>query len=572
MKPSSVFSNSVKAASLSLAMALAACGGTGQDTGASKTFSQTFRGVALDGNIARARVFIDYDNNGTRDPWEPAAFTDNDGYYSYNPLTNTNYCAAGVDESLALFCLVSTRALESAVIRIDGGYDVLTGEPFVGQMSRRQTLTDNASTVDSVVSPLTSLLTDVIDEQDRVRLLQKLGIAAADLDINYLNSDGAGGIDVALFNKALKLHKVVTVLADRVNDAYAEVGATAGTPNDLSASAYRNLSATLLATEGEMTTLLSNAGMLHDVALAVEEQAREIYDRRNLDLPSTEVINAMLSSVSRASNHAANLTGIIDRILDLNDNTINPGNIVGRARAIEAVVIKSLEERGTDIHVDNAIQFLLNESNSDLADALISALSAENADMAQLVNNDFSGDDFNDVADIIAASQLPEGTAPFSLIAGMQLKVSDMDLGWGPNNLKDAEVEGYFHGDASATSGRFDACVKYIDGAATDGTLGEANTRGELVRGHWSLLNAEANQGASFSLLLTIEFLGTTYQAIIKPAGSELIDNLPMLKFRFDNGEEIRTWHSTAGVVPMASLPQTNADCEARLPSRVGLD
>ena len=138
-----IFSKSVNlptklSVAITIAM-LSACGGSGQDEGVAATQAQkqSFAGLAIDGHLARAKVYIDSDNNGTRDAWEPYAFTDNDGYYSFNPNTLKDYCADNASKEDAQYCLRTERSYDNAVIRTEGGYDALTGEPFAGQMSRR---------------------------------------------------------------------------------------------------------------------------------------------------------------------------------------------------------------------------------------------------------------------------------------------------------------------------------------------------------------------------------------------------------------------------------------------------
>ncbi len=548
---------------------ISACGGTGQDAGTAKPYSQTFQGVAVDGYVARSLVFIDYDNNGTRSPSEPMAFTDDNGYYSYNPITNTDYCATDTPETEAIYCLQSLLQIDSAVIRVDGGYDVLTGEPFVGQMSRRETITDANTVVNSVVSPLTSLFTEVNTPTQRESILTALNITESDLDVDYLNDGGNSTINASLLNKALKVHKVVTVLSDRVEDTYGEIGSTVGTPNDLTSVVYRNLANEFSDREISIDTVLTNTEILSDVILQTENDAKSIYDGKELDLPPLNPTGNAIPDYLRASQHAANVVNIIDVVMSPEDTTISQEDVTGRARAVEAFVIKTLEEGETaDTSIDQAAAFFLEETSEQLVDTLVTSLSAGDADLVQLVDSDFK---FGDTEEVEATAQLPQGTEAFSFLAGKSLRVSDLDLGWGPNNLKDSEVEAYFHGQGSETSGSFDACVKYIDEANVDGTLGEANTRGELISGYWSLLGAEDNNGESYSLLLTIEFLGATYQAIMKPSGMVTVGDTEVHAFRFDHGNIIKTWHSSLGLVDYETLPTSNADCEARLPSRHNL-
>ena len=53
---------------LATALTLSACGGTGQDDGEVNDHVLDAKGLSIDGYLARATVFIDSNNNGTRDP------------------------------------------------------------------------------------------------------------------------------------------------------------------------------------------------------------------------------------------------------------------------------------------------------------------------------------------------------------------------------------------------------------------------------------------------------------------------------------------------------------------------
>jgi hypothetical protein len=84
-------------------------------------------------------------------------------------------------------------------------------------------------------------------------------------------------------------------------------------------------------------------------------------------------------------------------------------------------------------------------------------------------------------------------------------------------------------------------------------------------------MDAEQNHGNSYSLLLNIEFLGANYQAIMKPAGTITINNITMQVIRFDHAGKLQAWHSEEGLQTTTNLPGSDADCEERLPSRVGI-
>lgn len=569
-----LFKKKVLAASIT-SLLLTACGGTGQDQGsADNSVNQVFSGVAVDGHLARATVFLDTNNDGTRNPWEPFAFTDNDGYYSFNPRTNTNYCDAEATAEQAQYCLRSNTQRSDVVVRIDGGYDVLTGEPFAGQMSRRiENAGDEEERTNSVISPITSLLSNVESSSDRSTLLSSMNISEADLNVDYLNTDGSGGVDVSLLNKALKIHKVVAVLSDRLTDTYTEIGEELGTPNDASSSIYPNLAEQIINSGTGLDAALSDDSTLITVMDAAEDSLRSVYENRELTLPADMGSASNPGNFQRVVNIASELGAVVDSVVDTSNAGFDLDDATGGARALESVVIKTINEGGSnDATINNALNFFTDNSaaNQTLVDALVGSLASESADVSGLSNNDFNGTDFDSVDEVSQSAALPADVAAFTQVGGMQLRVSDLDLG-SPNDLRDIELEAYFNGSATDISGSFKACVKYIDGAKANGDLGDGNTRGELVEGFWSLLGASEGNVESYSLLLTITFLGTTYQSIMKPAGTITINGEEVHQVRFDYDGDIGIWNSPSGLVGINSVPTTNAECETRLPSRIGI-
>lgn len=558
---------------VSVALALTACGGADQDEGARSTFQQKFSGVVIDGRVARATVFIDTNNNGTRDPWEPFAFTDNEGYYSFNPNTGTDYCASTASAQEAQYCLIAGTAYANVVIRMDGGYDVLTGEPLLGQMSRRI----NASTIDdtpSVISPITSLLTNVESTTDQSSLLTSLGLEETDIDVNYLDSDGAGTINTNLLNTALKIHKTVAVLSDRLTDTYTLIGDEIGTPNDASSSVYPKLAEQIISSGNTLDQALSDSTSLASILDGAEDQLREVYNRRELTLPADMGTTSSPGAFERVINVASELAAVVNTLIDAN-NPMTLADATGSARALESLVIKTVNEGAiNDTTIENAITFLDDDGTdagkSALLDDLVKSLSEDGADLTGLSTNDFTG--LSNTAAINLASSLGVDVSAFTPVAGLSLKISDLDLGSAPSDLKDTEVEFYFAGSDGDVEGSFKACVKVIDGASSDGSLGDGNTSGELIDGFWSLLGATQGDLKSHSLLITLTFLNNTYQAIMKPAGKETIDAVEYEKVRFDFGGEFEAFHSLDGFsTTVTSMPTSNQECAQRLPSRVGL-
>jgi hypothetical protein len=539
------------------------CGGSGQDA-AEKNAATTeisFAGAAIDGHIARAMVFLDTNNNSTRDPWEAFAFTDNDGYYSYNPTTQTNYCASTVTSEQAQYCLRTIQTTSSVVLRIDGGYDVLTGEPFEGQLSRRVEVV-NDQVPFSVISPITTLLVSAATDAEASAILRSLDLTADDLDIDYVNSSDI--VNSKLLNISLTLHKLASVLSDRLTDTYNKIGDDFGTPNDASAIIYEQLAKELASGETSLAELITSETIVRILDDA-EENIRQIYKDNDYDLPTD--MNA--SQFERVTQTAVKIPELVNSLISSEQTNQMQEDVTGGVKAVESVVIKTLQETTTDNSIDNAINFFTNSNNQDLIESLTESLAGDDSDLSSLINHNFTTgmDSTESISNLV---KIAETIEPFTSIGGFKIKVSDMDLGYAPDELKDQEVEFYFQGNSNSLNGSFLACVKYIEDAKVDGTLGKGNTRGELVKGYWSLLGASENNLKSYSLLLTIEFLGAKYSAVIKPAESIVVNGETIKQYRFDNNGDFITWRSAEGIGPIDSVPNSSSECEQRLPSRLG--
>ena len=551
------------------ALMMTACGGTGQDDGSPSASRQEFGGLVIDGYLARAKVFLDTNNNGTRDAWEPFAFTDNDGFYSYNARTDTDYCADEATEQQQQYCLRSAVVHQNVVIRVDAGYDVLTGEPFLGQMTRRIELADESLVVDQLVTPLTSLVTAAESQEQKAAILSALGLEADDLDKDYMNSGDNGSIDAGLLNTALTIHKAATVLSDRLTDTYDQVGEAFGTPNDASAAVYRALAQQMIETSDLDAALQPQ--QLYQVLDRAEDELRAVYQREDINLPADMGSPENPAGFTRIADVVSDIPPVIDALIDEADGTQTEADITGKVRALEVLVIKAINETTIDNTIENAVTFFTGNDNEPLIGALVASLEGDNADIDLLSGNDFSGDDFDTVLEIAQAASIPDSAVLFQQVGGLQLRISDLGLGAGPDRLDDNEVEFYFNGDAADSDGSFTACVKIINDANEDGTLGEGSTRGEVGTGFWSKMRADAN-GETYRLLMTIDFLGGSYQGIVKSVGSETIDGINYQAMRFDNEGKLETWHSQHGFVPMnGEAPTSSDDCESRLPSRVGI-
>ncbi|HEY6530616.1 MAG TPA: hypothetical protein VIZ65_18155, partial [Cellvibrionaceae bacterium] len=371
-----------------LALSLAcitSCGGSNQDRGtaAINTSGNTeinIKGLAIDGHLARAKVYIDSDNNGLRDAWEPFAFTDNEGYFSYNPNSQKNYCGPSATTDEAQFCLKPARQYDNATLRITGGYDTLTGEPFNGQMSVR--LKDAAN--NHVVSPLSSL-TSGLTETQSAALLAKLKLKSSDLTEDY-TTPGAS-VNGELFNTAVKLHKVASLLSKKIGDVYTALGDENGLPSDASSHAYEELAKSLISYSGSVDEALTNATLLKTVAKNAEQAVQKRYADKELTLPSQ---SSNENKFDLIVDRLQQLAPLIDQLLPAVKNMRAEEARAG-ARAIEVLGAKSANEKEKDAATDRAFKFF--HDNQAGNEELMENLASEQADITRLTEHPFSDDD-----------------------------------------------------------------------------------------------------------------------------------------------------------------------------------
>ncbi len=555
-----------------LASMLSGCGGTGQDDGSTNIAREniTYSGVALDGYLARSTVYIDSNNNAARDPWEAFAFTDNNGYYSYNPITDTHYCASTATAEQNQYCLIQPKVEGVSIIRVDGGYDVLTGEPFLGQLSRQIHISEATESVEAVISPLTSLLTHINTSNERSSLLANLNINESDLDVDYLNTDGLGTIDTGLLNVSLKVHKSVTVLADRLTDTYTEIGDVAGIPADATASIYPSLAQQVITTPS-LDDVLSNPVNLTQILDEAEESLKAIYNRKELDLPTDMGSVDTPGQFSRIIDVAVQIPNIVDLLIP--DNNVN-SRLSGSAKALELVIVKTVNELNVDSSIQNTIDFYTNNGTTNAFNTLLTQLDNNNASINPLINFGFTEGQI-DSEKITTEINKGIASSPFSDVVGQTIKLSDLDLGSEPNNLRDIEAEFYFDGEAGDESGAFKLCIKVIEDVSRGSlTVGSTNTRGIITDGFWSKLGTN-EAGDTNTLLLTLTVLGSTYQSIIKNANNQIRthpvtgEEIDYVVVRADQDGDISEQFSELGFVTTLSIPTTDKECEERLPSRI---
>lgn len=126
-----------------LGYSLSACGGADETQDGvlpnqtqlpAKDTSTPIAGLAMDGFIANGLVWIDIKDNDSVDGTEPTAYTDSQGYFSYNPNTGVNYCEAEKPH-LQQYCLKTGLTQGNVEVKVAKGIKVISGVPFRNVLS-----------------------------------------------------------------------------------------------------------------------------------------------------------------------------------------------------------------------------------------------------------------------------------------------------------------------------------------------------------------------------------------------------------------------------------------------------
>jgi hypothetical protein len=506
-------------ASLAAAISLLGCSSDDPDSG-SILSSTSISGIAVDGYIAGATVYIDSNNNGRKNAGEPSAITDKDGYFS-TAKNSTDYCAGDATYLQKLHCLKTSEVGDGFVIRTFGGYDLYTGEPFLGSLARRVTPDSDGVIANQMISPLTSMLVDIPDTDDQQALLDFFGLASSDLDADFLDNAGYNANTV---NSAIKLHKVVTLFSEVFSEQYEAFGEERSFPEIPNAIIYKALATRLAASSVLDQSTLTNA--FNDAQAAIIA----LYDAdEDLSAPGS------VSGTSAVQN-VLDLLGLVDNAIP---SSTSFADAKSRVIGVETVVKKMVDG---DSDVANAITEAGN-TGSGLYAAIDAALTSGDVDFSALTAVNYNAPDYGDVAVV--------GSGSFADLSDKQLY---MNLG---DSLNEANGSGYFffESESGATGGELKVCLKYSDGNSNTTEFEE--TEGVLLSGTWLSLDDSKlilKLAGALSVSLTDKGMQNTKH-----------------RYSLSYGGEIRSWLSDDGLLgdeesqSVTEQPTNDATCETLL-------
>lgn len=504
--------NALRAMTFSATAALvSACSPSDPDNGTSLT-STSVSGIAIDGYLARATVYADLNNDGRLDAGEPSALTDSDGYFSTSK-DNENYCASASTEK---HCLqVVGTVPETVTLRTKGGFDIFTGEPFVGQLSAVVSPDANGDIPSQKITPLSSLGS---------ASATLLGLTESQVNKDFIVDES---FDAEAANVAFKLHKVAVIYADALEGVYDYFGEKVSFPDSASTYVY-DAFATVLAGDSELSV-----DILGDVFDTVDQR---IVTTFNAIDGETEISSRSSSVRSQAVANAVKVFGLIDNAMP---SGMSSSQVRARMIGVEMVVAKMIADNANTSVIDAAIE-KAEVFEGDLYTALGDGL---DIDFTELLSINYSPDDPD--YDSVQIS----GGISFE-------QISDKELYLEINNTA-KKVTGaallLFDGvNSESDSGDLKLCIKYDD--ADD--VKDFETTGALFKtGEWTKID---DRRVVLSLLGSFDF------TLISRGVTDSNRNLFSMSF----AGETETWDTAADLDSIATNSKamdSHQDCKDRL-------
>ncbi|MDH5182858.1 MAG: hypothetical protein OEX12_03120 [Gammaproteobacteria bacterium] len=358
----------LKALPYTLLFLLSACGAGTQDGGTSNNIS----GLAVDGYLAGSKVYIDINGNAKLDSYEHWAITDVDGLFGI-ARDGTDYCASTTTQR---HCL-SVGEYSGYDIRIEGGYDTITGEAFEGVISR--TLDGTTTQITSALSSMQSSMSaaQITVWLNAENLAASTTLATTDLSSDPLSiATTTGANQTHLIQTAWLVHKSVTIMAAELKRIYPDtIIANESLPNDFAPFVYEALITTWSAdTSQDMVTMLADAAKI----TAIMSEA-------------TTLLQAALADAATLTSDGTYTAAVdiplrISKLITLIDSNLftttgyTPVQIYARARAIEILTIMLSEPTIIAANIDAATTDMsldLTLSNFENVATDVSAIAAD---------------------------------------------------------------------------------------------------------------------------------------------------------------------------------------------------
>ncbi|MCH8529505.1 MAG: hypothetical protein LAT65_01510 [Saccharospirillum sp.] len=508
---------------------LAGCDMAAQD-GSGTDQRQSMNGLVVDGRVANGIVWVDRNNNNRIDDFEPRARTDSQGYYSYNPETDTDYCAFPEQAFEYRYCLRYGSSLDQAVVRVRGGIDLATGERLKGVMAMQTSLADASEQRDDprVLSPISSLIESAGNEVNRNNVLTALGISEEDLRLDFSDLSGDGA---ELYRKQRMLANAVAVqsLLEVLSDV----------ADDSAGSSREQKQLTVLAT-------------LADNLAANPDKRPTRLDESDIKTLISQLKTGEDERSNAAATHLASMTERLNRSAP-NDNGQTDNNEAAQdvMKAIKTnEILFQLVKKDIKDQDANARTALGDSGFLDALDNAIGNLGSDDNLDIQSVVNDISKNGATDAATLVENAKLVTTTWGGQWFV-LQIGEADADKA----NAAESYVAVRLDGNANSDSGRMGICANLIRDED------KKNYPNEFFTGSWIKLGGG-------TLALDIDYEGVEVDGKMK-ALAKTENGRPMFRFstdieEFSDRTEEAVYNATAVDYLKGSnhaRPQSVSDC-----------
>lgn len=507
--------------------------------------SRAFYARAVDGYLAGATAYIDLNEDGRLDAFEPRAITDSDGFFSYNHLTDTDYCAAGASSQ---HCLRGAIAADAEVmLRVAGGYDTVTGLPFKGTLSLRSSELNRDDL--RLVTPQTSLVAD-LDATMQAKLDALIDAGILDPGGSF-DDDHIGDLRSASATRA----QLMTTLVRAFGQA-ADLASTTSMFEDVDSEAWYTGYVAMAASMIEGVQFGDFSTSFSDVDTSWEAVRQLAYSQLGLG-------SAVPDSFTLPNELAANsLLQFSSELVSFNEELIAAmqGNNATDDQLKAALrVLAVASERGLKNPTDPEVTDLFAWARNQLAQGNglgsdLTGLGGDNIDLSTLIDPAFNFDPASNSVSASAAIPAEAANAFASLV--------NTSFGVRVNKLDEQGAALIFIGGTSgARSGDLDICVRYrdLDGDFDTGSSTDPNGA-MLVTGSWSLLN-------DHSLTLSVDVVGGVRPLLLKSVGVNGTER----QYRFDFGGDLSEWSGSAPAgFATGAVPTSDATCRTALIERFG--
>jgi|GEM_PF-2706445 len=560
MQLQSAFKQLIVPLSIMTLAVLSGCdNGAGQDAGVDNRSAKG--GVAIDGYLAYASVFEDVNENGVRESYEATALTDEYGYFSYNPVTQTNYCTSDNPQH-AQFCFKTNSS--ASVLVVNGGTDRLTGSAFYGTMRSR--LDPASGSIN--ITPLSTLLSYVDTDVERDSLLTKLNVDKDFVNYDYFNqslstaelnaqSDANKTKAIHIMSITQKIHKSVAALSQSLDKAYNIDTNSDKVGKDTTLAVYQQFSQEMQKSANlNLNDVTTNINLLTQIVSSAQSFIDLRYRSAGLFPPS--INNPVASEVFA---NTSKISQVVDELVKKYSpgTAITMDNSKGVLKSIELITQK-IAKNASISEIDDVVTFMQNPINRN---ELITELDKPQVHVTSLENVDIANTSQRQ------AVTNAEFDPIFASLAGKKLVATNIDS---PNiditRRQDMRGVLYFEDFSNAqessevTAGNLTACVRYVDGRKADGNLKDQGTLGTLADiGTWQIINS------GYGLSMVVDYSG------IRESGTLLYNGMNSnQEHRFTIQIAGQTQHFVSTQAPVAMsdnevVPTTRAACKMLLDS-----